>query len=100
MPEPIVIGVDVGATKILLGTVTETGKVIASSRSNVNGETQETTLKSIETAIEDFLRDWNGARPLAIGVGLVGQTDPQAGTWFEAMNLPITDPVPLGTQLS
>lgn len=100
MSEPIVIGVDVGATKILVGAVTPTAKVLASSRSNVNGESQEATLKSIETAIEDFLRDWNGARPLAMGVGLVGQTDPQAGTWFEAMNLPITGPVSLGTQLS
>jgi glucokinase len=100
MSEPVVIGVDVGATKILVGAVTPTAIILASSRSNVNGESQETTLKSIETAIEDFLRDWNGARPLAMGVGLVGQTDPQAGTWFEAMNLPITDPVPLGTQLS
>jgi glucokinase len=99
MSEPLVIGVDVGATKILVGAVTPTAKVLASSRSNVNGETQETTLKSIETAIQDFLRDWNGARPLAMGVGLVGQTDPQAGTWLEAMNLPITDPFPLGTQL-
>ena len=100
MPEPVVIGVDVGATKILVGAVTPTAKVLASSRSNVNGESQETTLKSIETAIEDFLRDWNGARPFGMGVGLVGQTDPQAGTWLEAMNLPITGPVPLGRQLS
>lgn len=100
MSEPVVIGVDVGATKILVGAVTRTGQVLASRRSRVNGESQETTLHSIETAIRDFLQDWDGAHPLGIGVGLVGQTDPAAGTWFEAMNLPITDPVPLGPQLS
>jgi glucokinase len=100
MSEPVVIGVDVGATKILVGAVTQTGQVLASRRSNVNGETQETTLRSIESTLEHFLQAWDGPRPLAIGVGLVGQTDRQAGTWFEAMNLPITDPVPLGKQLS
>jgi glucokinase len=99
MSEPVVIGVDVGATKILVGAVTQTARVLASSRSNVNSATQETTLQSIETALNDFLQDWDGAQPLGIGVGLVGQTDPQAGTWLEAMNLPISVPVPLGKQL-
>jgi glucokinase len=100
MPEPVVMGVDVGATKILVGTVTQRGKVLRSRRSPMNGKTQATTLESIGSAIQDFLQEWKGARPLAIGVGAVGQTDPQAGTWFEAMNLPITDPVPLGSQLA
>jgi glucokinase len=99
MSEPVVIGVDVGATKILMGAITQTGQVLASRRSQVDARTQETTLQSIETAIKDFLQDWNGPRPLAIGMGLVGQTDPQAGTWLKAMNLPITDPVPLGKQI-
>jgi glucokinase len=99
MSESVVIGVDVGATKILVGAVSKTGEVIASGRSPVNGETQATTLQSIDIALDDFLREWHGSPPLAIGVGLVGQTDPKAGTWFEAMNLPITDPVPLGKQL-
>jgi glucokinase len=100
MSEPVVIGVDVGATKILVGAVTPEGKVIASRRSQIKSETQTTTLLSIEASIEDFLQNWNGPRPPAIGLGLVGQTDPQVGTWFEAMNLPIREPVPLGRQLS
>lgn len=99
MPESVLIGADVGATKILVGAVTQMGKVLGSHRSQMNAKTQETTLESIETAIQDFLREWEGARPLAIGVGVVGQTDPRAGTWLEAMNLPITDPVPLGKRL-
>lgn len=94
------IGVDVGGTKILVGAMTQTGTVLGSRRSPVIGDTQETTLESIKTAIHDFLQDWDGSQPLAIGVGLVGQIDPQTGTWFEAMNLPITDPVPLGKLIS
>lgn len=99
MPEPIVIGVDVGATKILVGAVTRTGQVLASRRSQINAKTQETTLESIEIAIHDFLQYWDGPRLLAIGAGVVGQTDPQAGAWLEAMNLPIADPVSLGERL-
>lgn len=99
MPKPVVIGVDVGATKILVGAVTQLGTVLGLRRSQVNAKTQETTLESIETAIHDFLQDWDGAPPLGVGVGVVGQTDPRAGTWLEAVNLPITDPVPLGTRL-
>lgn len=100
MSEPVVIGVDVGATKILTGAVTREGKVIASRRSRMDRDTQAATLQSIEAAISDFVNEWEGSRPLGIGVGLVGQIDPPAGLWLEAMNLPIKSPVPLGKQLS
>ena len=100
MSEPIVIGMDVGATKILVGAVTQAGDILASRRFQINSETQATTLRSIEASLENFIRDWDGSPPLAIGIGLVGQTDPKAGTWFEAMNLPITTPIPLAEQLS
>jgi glucokinase len=99
MSEPVVIGVDVGATKILVGTVTQTGRVIASHRSPIVGETQAATLQSIEASITDFMQGWDIKPPLGIGVGLVGQIDPKSGTWLEAMNLPIKSPVPLGKQL-
>ena len=99
MSEPVVIGVDVGATKILVGVVTQTGQVIASRYAPIHRETQATTLQSIETSIVDFLQAWQGPRPRGIGVGLVGQTDPKTGTWLQAMNLPIQSPVPLGRQL-
>ena len=98
MPEPVVIGVDVGATKILVGVVSQSGEILGSRRSPVNGENQTNTLQSIEAAIEAFIQHWDGPRPLGIGIGLVGQIDPKTGTWLEAMNLPIKSPVPLGRQ--
>ena len=100
MSEPVVIGVDVGATKILVGAVTRSGEVVASRRSEVNGDTRATTIQSIKTAIEQFLQGWKGSRPIGMGIGLVGQTDPSTGIWLEAMNLPITEPVDLGEELS
>lgn len=100
MSEPVVIGMDVGATKILVGAVTQAGDILASRLFKINSETQAITLQSIEASLENFIRDWNGSPPLAIGVGLVGQIDPKAGIWFEAINLPIRSPVPLAEQLS
>lgn len=100
MAEPVVIGVDVGATKILAGAVTRDGKIVASRRSSMDGQTQTSTLQSIESTITGFMHEWDGPRPLAVGVGLVGQIDPATGVWLEAMNLPIKAPVPLGKRLS
>jgi glucokinase len=99
MSEPVVIGVDVGATKVLVGAVTQDGKILASHRSPMDGRSKTTTLQSIEDAITDFMDKGKGLRPLAMGIGLVGQIDPPAGLWLEAMNLPIKQPVPLGQQL-
>jgi glucokinase len=93
---PVVVGVDVGGTKILLGCAIRDGVVLQSRRYPMNKASQADTLESIESALADFLQyRWTGSRPKAIGVGLVGQTDPQAGIWVQAINLPITAPVPL-----
>src|SRR5215213_6799769 len=95
MSESVFIGVDVGATKILVGAVTEAGSILSSRRFKMEHETQAATLRSIHRSLENFMRDWEGAAPQSIGIGLVGQIDPETGTWLEAMNLPIKSPVPL-----
>jgi glucokinase len=100
MPEPVYIGVDVGATKILIGAVTQTGKILASRRFKMQHDSQAATLESIHNSLDNFMQGWDGAAPRAVGIGLVGQIDPQAGIWLEAMNLPIKGPVPLAGQVS
>ncbi len=95
MSESVFIGVDVGATKILVGAVTEAGSILSSRRFKMEHETQAATLQSIHRSLESFMRDWEGVAPQSIGIGLVGQIDPETGTWLEAMNLPIKSPVPL-----
>jgi len=99
MSESVYIGVDVGPTKILVGAVTQSGAILKSLRFKIEHETQAVTLRSIHNALESFLRDWDGPAPRAIGIGLVGQIDPQAGIWLEAMNLPIKSPVPFARQV-
>ena len=89
------LGVDVGGTKILVGLVTQDGEVVETRRYPMDCTNPVSTLNSIETALADFMSAWAGPVPLAMGLGLVGQTNPSAGMWVRARNLPIHSPVPL-----
>jgi glucokinase len=98
--EPVVLGVDVGATKILVGAVGRTGTVYAVRRYPMERATQETSLHSLRTAIATFYAEIALAlAPRAIGIGVVGQTDPATATWVHAYNIPISRPVALGAEL-
>lgn len=97
---PVVLGVDVGATKILVGYVGRQGQVHSARRYPMDRVTQESTLASLRSAIAESLPgDWQGPAPVAIGLGLVGQTDPASGIWVRSINLPIRSSVPLGAEL-
>lgn len=87
--KPSVLGMDVGATKILVGIVTQDGEVIESQRYIMDRSSQKQVLNSLEAALTHFLGTWHGAAPLAMGVGVVGYTKPASGLWVRAMNLPI-----------
>ncbi|MEN6479832.1 MAG: ROK family protein [Anaerolineales bacterium] len=89
----VVIGVDVGGTKIAVGAVTRAGEIVESERYPMDRATQETSLASIDAALDSFMSSWCGPRPLALGFGLVGSTDPATGTWLRSMNIPISDSV-------
>ena len=95
-----VVGIDVGGTKILIGLVERDGTVLCWRRYPMQRTSAETTLHSIDTALADFMRSLlPGASPLAVGIGLVGQTDPQAGLWLNSINLRISQPVALCEQV-
>jgi glucokinase len=64
MADSVVIGVDVGGTKILIGYVGEDGTVLHSQRYPMDRATQESTLFSIESAVADFVSmPWAGPAP-------------------------------------
>lgn len=95
-----VVGIDVGGTKILLGYVGRNGEIYRSQRYPMDRGTQASVLASIDQAVASFLQcAWDGPAPLAIGIGVVGQTDPASGLWLQAINLPIHTPVPLAKRL-
>ncbi len=86
----VVVGMDVGATKVLAGYVDEAGRVLRQARSPMDRSNQDAALWSIEAALEALMSaPWEGPAPLAVGFGVVGQTDPATATWVRAMNIPI-----------
>lgn len=97
--EPSVVGVDVGGTKVLIGYVGRNGKVFRSQSYPMERTDQESTLSSIRSAADAFLaREWSGPAPVAMGIGLVGHTDPARGIWVRAMNVPIRTSVSLAKE--
>jgi glucokinase len=89
MPSERVVGVDVGGTKILVGLVDHEGSVSRSERYPMDRSTPESSLHSIEVALDAFLSGELGVAPLAVGFGVVGQTDPATATWVRATNIPV-----------
>lgn len=98
---PVVIGVDVGGTKILCGYVTEDGDILKSSRFPIDVTSQGTAIKSIYHAVDSFLdEEWEGPSPRAFGIGLVGHVDPLRGTWKSAINIPIQETIDISYEMS
>lgn len=88
------VGVDVGGTKILVGLVSDAGEVLRAERYPIDRSSQATSMASIESAVTRFLdAPWDGPAPLAMGMGVVGQTSPATATWVRAMNIPISQSI-------
>ncbi|WP_145950159.1 ROK family protein [Paenibacillus sp. Y412MC10] len=97
----VALGIDVGGTKILVGYVTKSGQMLSSQSYRMDRTTQASSLDSVWRAIENFLSEpWAGREPDGIGIGVVGQTDPDSGVWMQAINIPIYKPVNLKLDLA
>jgi len=95
----VVLAIDVGGTKILVGYVGKDGTVYKQVRYPMDRTNQQTALDSIFSAVKSFTRNgWES--PLAIGMGLVGHVDYINGIWLGAMNIPICEPVDIAARLS
>ena len=84
MPPDSVIGVDLGGTKILAGTVGRNGAVGRTIEVPTPAE-GDAILAEIDWIVGDLLRD--GAA--AVGLGVPMPVDPQTGIAFPAANLPL-----------
>lgn len=98
-PPAVVVGVDVGGTKILVGTVDRGGQIYREERYPMDRSSQSTVLTSLHNAVAAFMAGPGAAAyPLALGFGVVGYTDPAAGVWVQAINVPISHPVHLADE--
>ena len=85
MPPDLVIGVDVGGTKMLAGVVARDGSVGRTIERPTSTAGQAAILEELEGLVEDVLAD--GAA--AIGVGVPMNVDRLTGIGFGAVNLPL-----------
>jgi len=80
---PLVIGLDVGATKILAGLVNRDGEVVAEHRVATPGASQEEALAEMDAAVEELLDD----RVAAIGYGIPANLERGTSRILRATNM-------------
>lgn len=83
MTAPLVIGLDVGATKILSGLVDREGNVLAEHRVATPGRSQKDALAAMDTAVEALLDD----RVAAIGYGIPANLERGTSRVLQATNM-------------
>ena len=83
--DPLVIGLDVGGTKILSGLVDRDGHVLARHEVDSPGESQDDVLAALDAAVEAFMDE----RVAAIGFGIPSNLQRGTGRILHATNLPL-----------
>ena len=95
MADPLVIGVDLGGTKIAAGLV-DGGGVVHERRERLTPtESQEALLDALEEAVAELL----GADVTAVGIGVPSIIDRTTGRALGSVNIPLDD-VDLGRRLT
>ena len=84
---PVVIGLDVGGTKILSGLVDRDGNVLEEHEVPSAGASEDEVLAALDAAVEALL----DARVVAIGYGIPANIERGTGRILWATNLPLTD---------
>ena len=87
--EPLVVGVDVGGTKIAAGVVAANGQVYGRVKLPTDISRPDMTLRTIASAITITLNvaGVEPARIAGIGLGIPGKVDPERGIALLAVNL-------------
>ena len=94
--EPLVVGVDVGGTKIIAGAVRGT-EVLDSVERSTDVSSAEGVLNGIEAAVREVSE--RDEAPVAVGIGLPSQIDFASGRVLSSVNIPVAG-VPLRDELS
>jgi len=84
---PVVIGLDVGGTKILSGLVDREGNVLEEREVPSPETSEESVLAALDAAVEALLEE----RVAAIGYGIPANLERGTGRILNAMNLPLDD---------
>jgi glucokinase len=99
--ESIVIGVDVGGTKVAAGIVRPDGTIVAHTRAPMKADGDAATgLAAVKTVIDTLLQSRSKGDSLrGIGICSPGPLDPSTGVVINPPNLPCWRNFPLATQI-
>jgi glucokinase len=84
---PVVIGLDVGGTKILSGLVDREGHVLEQREAPSVGASEDEVLAALDAAVEALLDE----RVVGIGYGIPANLERGTGRILWATNIPLTD---------
>ena len=100
--EPLVLGIDLGGTKILSAVVSASGKILSQDYCPTPAQDYpalvQCMLKSANRALKQAGISAN--RLAAVGIGAAGLSDPEKGTLFTSPHLPQCRDVPLGDDIA
>ncbi len=96
----LIIGVDIGGTKVAAGLVNTRGEVLMKVRTRMPARgTAAEGLQAVFGAIDGVLRDRRAKRARAIGVSVAGWVDSKRGVLLKAANIPCWRDFPLMTEI-
>jgi glucokinase len=98
MSEGVVLGVDIGGTKVAVGLVDRAGKILSQGRKPMvaNG-TAEAGFDAVVTAVDSIIRS---GTVTSIGICAPGPLDPKAGVVLNPPNLPCWRNFPLAEKIA
>jgi glucokinase len=90
MPSRLVIGVDIGGTKLAAGVVDDRLQIHQRLQRSMRGQETPALLDTIATAVQELVNTSQG-EVAAVGFGIPSLIDRRSGTSVVAVNLPLTD---------
>lgn len=100
--ETFVIGVDLGATKMLAAVVNRKGHILGQAKRKTKPDSgADTIVKRLAKTVREAI-DQAGVpakKVTGVGIGAPAPTDPRTGFVFEASNVPALSNFPLGDRL-
>jgi glucokinase len=100
MRDELIIGVDIGGTKVAAGLLDHDGTIRAQSRTAMVATDAARGLAAVAAAIEELRsRSGNGFQPHAIGICAPGPLNPRTGVVINPPNLPGWHNFPLAAEI-
>ncbi len=92
------IGVDLGGSHVTAGIIGEDGAILGQFEQDIEDRSFDAVVASLQTVVDNALKDGKAKDAIGIGVGSPGNIDPRSGAVLYSPNLLWTN-APLGERL-